>query len=81
MSFNIFDINKDEKVCYKDLKNFYNIVFKDYHIEKKNKVLDKFVKSILKEYKDGDTSYEIDFNNFQKILWTTNFISNLTIEP
>lgn len=81
LSFNIFDINKDQRVCFKDLKNFFDMIFKNYEMEKRLRHIDQYARKILYEFKDGDITYEIDFNNFQKILWDTNFISNLTIEP
>lgn len=81
MCFNIFDINKDSKICIRDLKNFHCMIFKGVPFEKKSQTMDKFAMNILNEFKEGDKNFEIDFNNFQKILWSTNFISNLTIEP
>jgi hypothetical protein len=81
LCFNIFDINKDGKICIKDLKNFYTILLKDTLIENKYEKIDKLSLNVISEFREDDVGYEIDFNNFQKILWSTNFITNLTIEP
>jgi Ca2+-binding EF-hand superfamily protein len=81
LSFNIFDINKDGKICIKDLKNFYSILLKNTPLENKYDKIDKLSLNVISEFREDDVGYEIDFNNFQKILWSTNFISNLTIEP
>lgn len=81
LSFNIFDINKDNKICYKDLKNFNTIIFKDYFMENRTFMIEQFSLNVLNEFQDNNKNFQIDFNNFQKVLWATNFISNLTIEP
>lgn len=82
LCFNLFDINKDGNICYKDLKNYFTIFFKDYDLENKNNVIQNLALTILSEYKSSDfKAHFIDLNNFQKVLWSANFISNLTIEP
>jgi hypothetical protein len=52
MCFNIFDINKDSKICIKDLKNYHCIVFKDVPFEKKLQTMEKFAMNILNEFKE-----------------------------
>lgn len=78
--FQIFDINKDKLVCFRDLKNYFTIVFKSENIENKSSIIENYAMNVLKEFKN-DKNYKIDFNNFQKILWSSNFLENLCITP
>ena len=38
-AFKRFDINKDKYVCYKDLKNYFYLTFKDHIIENTHNAL------------------------------------------
>ena len=79
--FNIFDLNRDDLICKLDLTTYFTIMFKDHELENKEKVIQNMVESVLKEFSETDQDFKIDFNNFQKIAWASNFMGNITFEP
>jgi len=79
--FNIFDINRDELICKSDLTIYFSIMFQEYELENKQKVVDSMVNSVFNEFSENDPEFKIDFNNFQKIAWASNFMGNITFEP
>jgi len=56
-------------------------MFQEYELENKQKVVDSMVNSVFNEFSENDPEFKIDFNNFQKIAWASNFMGNITFEP
>lgn len=82
VAFKIFDIDKDGYVDIEDLKKAYSIIFKDFESPDPNKEvnIENLAKNILMEFSTNE-KYKIDFNNFQKIILSSNFLNNLVFMP
>ena len=82
VAFRIFDVNCDSSVDLEDLKKVYKIIFKGYVSQDQQKELniENLAKNILLEF-STDPNYKIDFNNFQKIILSSNFLNNLVLIP
>ena len=88
--FNIFDIDKNGVIDFKDLKNYFFVLFVDSSCSEDFKnithpQIEGYVQKILGEFVNfnelKEDSIKINLNNFQQILWTSNFISNFDFEP
>ena len=88
--FNIFDIDKNGVIDFKDLKNYFFVLFVDSSCSEDFKnithpQIEGYVQKILGEFVNfnqlKEDSIKINLNNFLQILWTSNFISNFDFEP
>ena len=88
--FNIFDIDKNGVIDFKDLKNYFFVLFLDSGCSEEFKnitqlQIEDYVKKVLEEFaifnQQNEEEIKINLNNFQQILWTSNFISNFDFEP
>ena len=82
MAFKIFDIENDGYIDFEDLKKVYKIIFRGFESPDPNMELntENLAKNILMEF-STDQSFKIDFNNFQKIILSSNFLNNLVFIP
>ena len=82
MAFKIFDIESDSFIDLEDLKKVYKIIFKGFVSSDPNKELniENLAKNVLIEF-STDPNFKIDFNNFQKIILSSNFMNNLVFIP
>ena len=86
----MFDIDKNGVIDFKDLKNYFFVLFLDSGCSEEFKnitqlQIEDYVKKVLEEFaifnQQNEEEIKINLNNFQQILWTSNFISNFDFEP
>jgi hypothetical protein len=75
-------MQSDQYVDIEDLKKLFKMVFKGFQSPNKELEInyENLARNIIMEF-STDPTYKINFNNFQKIIISSNFLNNLIFIP